>query len=67
VVDSRFSIGQRVLYQGRPGTIVYWRLRPPDFAVVHSVSVRLDDRAAECPTYTSTLVLPGYLVPLPKE
>ncbi len=50
-----FTIGQRVTTPYGPGTVAYWRMAPPDFAVVEAVSVRLDSRAGK-PGYTGTVI-----------
>ena len=40
--------GTKVVTPAGSGTVLYVRMRPPDFSVPMSVSVRLDARAHEC-------------------
>ena len=55
-----FQRGDRVIWNGRAGSVAYVRMAPPDCATPQAYSIVLDDRRGDL-GYTGTTVLASEL------
>lgn len=53
-MDNTFLKGDRVLVNGKPGTVAYVRYAPPTYFELAAVSVIMDERKGS-PAYAGTL------------